>query len=93
LKFRIAAASFSLYLTHKAAFHVTRHLFGEALEGRGVMAFVAYAAAAVVVGAVLHHAVERPFLKLRRRFVRKSESEDAAGHAHVIHAQAPNRQR
>ena len=68
----VAAASFSLYLTHKATFHVTQELFGAQLEGRGVIAFVAYAVAALAVGAVLHYLVEKPFLKLRGRFVRRN---------------------
>ena len=67
-----AAASFSLYLTHKATFHVTKSLFGAQLEGRGVIAFLAYAAAALAVAAVLYYAVEKPFLKLRGRFVRRN---------------------
>ena len=65
----IAAASFSLYLTHKAAFHVTQSLFGEQLEGRGALAFLAYAALALVAAALLHHIVEKPFLGLRARFL------------------------
>lgn len=65
----VAAASFSLYLTHKAAFHVTQSLFGEQLDGRGVLAFIAYAAAALVTAAVLHYAVEKPFLGLRAHFL------------------------
>ncbi len=70
----LAAASFSLYLTHKAAYHVTQNLFGEALEGRGVIAFIAYAAGALAAGAILHHAVERPFLTLRGRFMRREQA-------------------
>ena len=65
----IAAASFSLYLTHKAAFHVTQSLFGEQMDGRGALAFAAYGLAALAAAALLHHAVERPFLKLRGHFM------------------------
>jgi peptidoglycan/LPS O-acetylase OafA/YrhL len=84
----VAAASFSLYLTHKAAFHVTQDLFGEQLEGRGVVAFVAYAVAALGVGAVLHYLVEKPFLTLRGRIVRRRESADATADGRVIPAKA-----
>ena len=84
----VAAASFSLYLTHKATFHVTQELFGEQLEGRGVIAFIAYAAAALVVGAGLHHAVEKPFLKLRGRLVRKENASGMTTCEPVIPAKA-----
>jgi len=63
----MATISYSLYLVHKAAFHVVQAQWGEALEGTGLLAFCAYAAAAVVAGAALHYAVERPFLRLRQR--------------------------
>lgn len=63
----IAAISYSLYLSHKMAFHVVETLFGTQLQGRGVFAFVCYALAAVLAGAMLHYAIERPFLRLRER--------------------------
>lgn len=65
----LAAISYSLYLTHKAAFHAVQMLWGAKLSGHGVMAFASYAAGALVVGAALHYGVERPFLKLRDRKV------------------------
>ncbi|KQR12734.1 MULTISPECIES: acyltransferase family protein [Xanthomonas] len=61
----LAAISYSLYLTHKAMFHVTQTWFGAALEGRGVLAFAVYGAVALLAGALLHYSVERPFLRLR----------------------------
>jgi peptidoglycan/LPS O-acetylase OafA/YrhL len=63
----LAAISYSLYLVHKAAFHLLEATWGQALEGRGVLAFCAYGAAALLAGAALHYAVERPFLRLRER--------------------------
>lgn len=66
----LAAISYSLYLTHKATFHVVQSLFGEALAGRGEMAFAVYAAATLLVGAVLYYSVERPFLRVRDRLPR-----------------------
>ncbi|MET0808009.1 MAG: acyltransferase [Pseudoxanthomonas sp.] len=63
----LAAVSYSLYLVHKAAFHVVQAQWGEALAGMGVLAFCAYGAAAILAGAALHYAVERPFLRLRER--------------------------
>ncbi|MBN6149892.1 acyltransferase [Xanthomonas sp. AmX2] len=67
----LAAASYSLYLTHKAVFHLTQAWFGVALDGRGLLAFALYAAMALLAAALLHHAVERPFLQLRERLARR----------------------
>ncbi|MFO3704983.1 acyltransferase family protein [Xanthomonas codiaei] len=67
----LATVSYSLYLTHKAVFHLTQAWFGTALEGRGVLAFAAYGVAALLAGAVLHYGVERPFLQLRGSLVRR----------------------
>ena len=65
----IAAISYSLYLSHKIAFHLVWKTGGGALEGKGLLAFACYALVTVVVGAALHYAVERPFLRLRDRRV------------------------
>ncbi|MBB4771290.1 acyltransferase [Xanthomonas sp. LMG 8993] len=74
----LAAISYSLYLTHKAVFHLTQSWFGPALEGRGVLAFAVYGLVAVLGGALLHYAVERPFLQLRDRTLRPSAQPLAA---------------
>jgi peptidoglycan/LPS O-acetylase OafA/YrhL len=63
----LAAISYSLYLSHKIAFHLVSTCWGDALEGKGLLAFACYALAAVALGAALHYAVERPFLRLRDR--------------------------
>lgn len=63
----LAAVSYSLYLSHKAAFHLTQAWFGALLDGRGPLAFAAYAGMALLFAAVLHYAVEQPFLRLRER--------------------------
>lgn len=67
----IAAISYSLYLTHKAMFHLLELGYGAALEGRGMLAFAAYACAALLGGVVLYYAVERPFLQLRNAWWRR----------------------
>ena len=67
----LAAISYSLYLSHKIAFHAVATMLDE-LHGRGMVAFVTYAVAALLLGATLHYLVERPFLRLReRREIRK----------------------
>lgn len=61
----LAAASYSLYLVHKAIFHMVDGSFGEQLAGHSLVAFAVYGAAALTAAAVLHHGVELPFLRLR----------------------------
>ena len=63
----LAAISYSLYLIHKAVFHMVDATFGKALVGRGLVAFAIYAVASLVGAALLHYVVERPFLRLRER--------------------------
>lgn len=67
----LAGISYSLYLTHKAVFHVTQTWLGAALDGRGILAFAVYGVCALLAGALLHYAVERPFLRLRGRVLRR----------------------
>jgi peptidoglycan/LPS O-acetylase OafA/YrhL len=63
----IAAISYSLYLSHKLVFEAVDANFGVAPDGYGLLAFLAYVAATLAGGALLHYAVERPFLRLRER--------------------------
>lgn len=67
----VAAISYSLYLSHKAAIHLLKTGFGLALDGHPFATFVAYTAAMLTVGGLLYLAVERPFLRLRDRLVRR----------------------
>ncbi|MBB5736651.1 peptidoglycan/LPS O-acetylase OafA/YrhL [Xanthomonas arboricola] len=66
----IAAASYSLYLVHKAVFRLVERTAGDALQGHPLLAFCAYALATLLAGALLHYAVERPCLRLRGRLLR-----------------------
>lgn len=59
----IAAMSYSLYLSHKIAYHLAQPWVQAHLHG--IAAFAAYALAALVLGAALHLAVERPALRWR----------------------------
>jgi len=63
----LALISYSLYLIHKPVYHLVQITFGPQLQGQGVIVFLAYAAAALLAGALLHYTVERPFLRLRER--------------------------
>jgi peptidoglycan/LPS O-acetylase OafA/YrhL len=63
----LAAISYSLYLSHKIAFHLIQVTLGVQLQGHGVLAFATYALAALLLGAALHYLVEQPFLRLRER--------------------------
>lgn len=79
----LAAASFSLYLVHKGAFALMAGAYGEALGTRPLLALFAYAGAALAAGAILHYAVERPFLRWRERLIRRRAPAPAAEAAAV----------
>ena len=77
----IAAISYSLYLVHKAVYHVVQTHWGAQLKDLGFFAVFVYGAAAILAGAALHYAVERPFLQLRRQWTgkfRRAIAADAA---------------
>lgn len=82
----IAAISYSLYLSHKIAYHLVDVWLMPTLPPIGPLRFVVYALAALSFGALLHYLVERPFLRWRDRlagrgsFARRGEN-SAAGPA------------
>ena len=63
----LAAISYSLYLMHKATYHVVQQAWGAQLAETGFLAVGAYGGSALLAGAMLHYTVERPFLQLRGR--------------------------
>ena len=63
----LAAVSFSLYLVHKPVFGLVEEHLGDALQGRGFVAFAVYGIASLLAAAVLYYLVERPGLGLRDR--------------------------
>jgi peptidoglycan/LPS O-acetylase OafA/YrhL len=65
----LATIAFSLYLTHKAVFHVVRDRIGAASGGSNLIAFGVYIGAALLVATLLYLTVERPFLRLRDRLM------------------------
>jgi peptidoglycan/LPS O-acetylase OafA/YrhL len=68
----IATISYSLYLSHKLVFQAVSAHFDAQLDGAGLLAFLAYAAATLAAGALLHYAIEWPFLRLRDRRERET---------------------
>lgn len=71
----LAGISYSLYLIHKPAYHLLQAHWGLQLEGTGFLAFLAYGSAAILAGAALHYAVERPFVKLRWRLLNTAQND------------------
>lgn len=61
----LATISYSLYLVHKAVYHLVAVQWGEQFRGEGFMAVLAYGAAAVLAACLLHCTIERPFLRMR----------------------------
>jgi len=70
----LAGISYSLYLVHKAVFHLVSTHLGEAIAGWGIAQAAVYGAASLLAASVLHHAVERPFLALRGRLLKPRAS-------------------
>jgi peptidoglycan/LPS O-acetylase OafA/YrhL len=64
----LAAGAYSLYLSHKAAYHLVILWSAAWPEGAKGLMLPAALAAALAIGAALYWLVERPFLKLRDRF-------------------------
>jgi peptidoglycan/LPS O-acetylase OafA/YrhL len=66
----LALASYSLYLSHKGVFHLVHQALAAYPQIHGLAAFACYALATLLGGALLHYAVERPFLRLRDAWLR-----------------------
>ena len=73
----VAGISYSLYLVHKQIFHLVQTRLAW-VEGHGFLTLVAYGAASFAGAALLHYAVERPFLRLRERLARRRAMAPAA---------------
>lgn len=74
----VAAMAFSLYLTHKAVYHLVREHAGQYLQGSNLLALAVYLGAALAVGALLYLTVERPGMRLRERLVKPARGFVAA---------------
>jgi peptidoglycan/LPS O-acetylase OafA/YrhL len=53
-----AGISYSLYLSHKIAFHLVEVNPGDQLQGHRAATFASYALAVLLLGAVLHYTIE-----------------------------------
>jgi peptidoglycan/LPS O-acetylase OafA/YrhL len=73
----LAAISYSLYLVHKATYHLVQVQWGSLLAESGFLAFLVYGSTAIFAGAALHYAIERPFLKMRLILAAKRRSDVA----------------
>jgi peptidoglycan/LPS O-acetylase OafA/YrhL len=67
----VAMLAFSLYLTHKAAAHFIKLHFPQITSTQGPQSWLLYAAGCFSVAFLLHVAIERPFLRLRDRVIRR----------------------
>jgi peptidoglycan/LPS O-acetylase OafA/YrhL len=63
----VAATSYSLYLSHKAVLKLAANHLPDSLKHHGLLSFLCCALVALLVAALLHYLVERPFLRLRDR--------------------------
>jgi peptidoglycan/LPS O-acetylase OafA/YrhL len=61
----LASASYSIYLSHKGVFMLVQAALVGRLADYGLLRFAIYVVATLAGGAVLHYAVERPFLRWR----------------------------
>ena len=75
----LAAISYSLYLMHKATYHLVQEQWGANLAGAGFLAFLAYAGSALLAGAALHYTVERPCLEFRGKIQELRSKRSALG--------------
>lgn len=74
----VAAVSYSLYLVHKPVYGLVEQHLGDALDGRGFIAFVLYGIASLLAAALLYYAVERPGLRLRKHWAARAVSRTPA---------------
>ena len=75
----LAAASYSIYLSHKGFFMLVQAALGDRLADHGLARFAIYVVVTLAGGALLYYGVERPFLRWRdRRAARAAQPMRAA---------------
>lgn len=75
----LAAISYSLYLVHKAVYKLVQLHLGDAIAGWGLAQVLVYGGASLLAAVLLHHAVERPGLRLRARLLHRPPATQAQG--------------
>ena len=75
---RLATLAFSLYLTHKAVYHLVDTCAGDVFGASNLSALIGYNAAALAAALLLYLAVERPGLRLRAHLMEKDRRADGA---------------
>lgn len=70
----LATGAYSLYLTHKMAYHASQTWISPALGATGYAALALALTLALAAGAALYWTVERPFLLLRDRLQQKAST-------------------
>ncbi|GAA0537807.1 acyltransferase family protein [Chitinophaga japonensis] len=77
----LAALSYSIYLSHKAVANLTQEVLARWMPGldpNGVWMFLVCISTVVLAGAILRYVVEKPFLRLRDRVLRRQPKPAAA---------------
>ena len=64
----LATGAYSFYLTQKLAYHVVDAGYIPGLGNEGWLRFFVAIGIALIMGALLHWLIERPFLRLRDRW-------------------------
>jgi peptidoglycan/LPS O-acetylase OafA/YrhL len=72
----IATLSYAIYLSHKIIFHVVQELFTKlSIAKDSNLTFVLSMLFCVLVALLLHYSIEKPFMKMRDRFLKKDSAE------------------
>jgi peptidoglycan/LPS O-acetylase OafA/YrhL len=73
----IATLSYGIYLSHKGVVKVTQDLLTPlGIEDSSNLMFILCTAASVIVAWVLHQIIEKPFMKIRDRILKRKKVED-----------------
>ena len=75
----LATGAYSLYLSHKIAYHATQAWIAPALGMTGYAELLLAIVVALLFGTLLYWAVERPFLKLRDRLESRDPNVERSG--------------
>jgi peptidoglycan/LPS O-acetylase OafA/YrhL len=70
----IATLSYSIYLSHKGVVHLTQLWLGKWVDPKGMGMFVICTGMVVLAALVLRWVVEKPFLKLRDRVLKREKA-------------------